>query len=81
VLADLADAALTADTMTITYADESSSLIRIKRMTNKYAINFSNQRVLVNYFNVLDSTIEKSGAETEWTHTIDLVQIENPQYG
>jgi len=81
VLADLADAALTADTMTITYADESSSLVRIKRMTNKYAINFSNQRVLVNYFNVLDSTIEKSGAETDWTHTIDLVQIENPQYG
>lgn len=81
VLADKADSALAADEMTITYADESSSLVRIKRMTNKYAINFSNQRVLVNYFDVLDSTIEKSGAETEWTHTIDLVQIENPQYG
>lgn len=79
VLADLADAALTADTMTVTYGDEGSSLVRIKRMTNKYAINFSNDRVLVNYFNVVDATIEKSGAEG--THTIDLVQIENPQYG
>ena len=79
VLADLADAALTADTMTVTYGDEGSSLVRIKRMTNKYAINFSNDRVLVNYFNVVDASIEKSGAEG--THTIDLVQIENPIYG
>ena len=79
VLADLADAALTADTMTVTYGDEDSSLVRIKRMTNKYAINFSNDRVLVNYFNVVDAAIEKSGAEG--THTIDLVQIENPIYG
>ena len=79
VLADKADASLAADEMTITYADEDSTLIRIKRMTNKYAINFSNQRVLVNYFNVVDASIEKSGAEG--TTTIDLVQIENPQYG
>jgi len=79
VLADLADAALTADTMTVTYGDEGSSLVRIKRMTNKYAINFSNDRVLVNYFNVVDAAIEKSGGEG--THTIDLVQIENPIYG
>ena len=54
-------------------------------MTNKYAINFSNERVLVNYFNILDDTIEKSGADTDTmtggVTTIDLVQIENPQYG
>ena len=80
VLADKADAALAANEMTVTYADEGSSLVRIKRMTNKYAINFSNAKVLVNYFNVLDDTIEKSGAEGSTT-TINLVQIENPQYG
>ena len=79
VLADKADASLAADEMTVTYGDEDSTLIRVKRMTNKYAINFSNERVLVNYFNVEDATIEKSGAEG--TTTIDLVQIENPQYG
>jgi len=80
VLSDLADAALTANTMTVTYADEGSTLVRIKRMTNKYAINFANAKVLVNYFNVLDDTIEKSGAEGSTT-TINLVQIENPNYG
>lgn len=80
VLANLADAALTANTMTVTYADEGSTLVRIKRMTNKYAINFANAKVLVNYFNVLDDTIEKSGAEGSTT-TINLVQIENPNYG
>ena len=71
--------------MTVTYADPASTLTRIKRMTNKYAINFSNERVLVNYFNILDDTIEKSGADkdtmTGGVSTIDLVQIENPQYG
>jgi len=85
VLANLADAALTDDTMTVTYADPGSTLVRIKRMTNKYAINFSNERVLVNYFNILDDTVEKSGADkdtmTGGVSTIDLVQIENPQYG
>jgi hypothetical protein len=85
VLANKADAALAANEMTVTYADPASTLTRIKRMTNKYAINFSNERVLVNYFNILDDTIEKSGADkdtmTGGVSTIDLVQIENPQYG
>ena len=85
VLADKADAALAADEMTVTYADPGSTLVRIKRMTNKYAINFSNERVLVNYFNILDDTVEKSGADkdtmTGGVSTIDLVQVENPIYG
>jgi len=80
VLANKADASLAANEMTVTYADVGSGLVRVKRMTNKYAINFANAKVLVNYFNILDDTIEKSGAEGTTT-TIDLVQIENPQYG
>ena len=85
VLADLADAALTADTMTITYSEPASGQIRIKRMTNRYAINFANARVVVNYFNILDDTVEKSGADkdtmTGAVTTIDVVQVENPIYG
>ena len=84
-LADLADAALTADTMTITYSEPASGQIRIKRMTNRYAINFANARVVVNYFNILDDTVEKSGADkdtmTGAVTTIDVVQVENPIYG
>jgi hypothetical protein len=85
VLANKADASLAADEMTITYSDVGSGQVRIKRMTNKYAINFSDARVVVNYFNIIDDTVEKSGADkdtmTGGVSTIDVVQVENPIYG
>lgn len=46
-LADLNDAALTNDTMTITVTDSGSSAFRLKRISNKFAWDFSNVRYFV----------------------------------
>jgi hypothetical protein len=74
VLANLADAALTDGTMTITAQDSGSTEFRIKRMSNKYALDFSNTRYLTNFFDVAAS-VTKSGGET--TTTIELAQVDN----
>lgn len=86
VLADLADAALTANTMTITYADVGSALVRVRKMSNKFAVPFGNvttqPHLLVNYFNIIDDGIAIGGSgDASSPKTIDLVQIENPQFG
>jgi len=46
-LADLADAALTNDTMTITLTDSGSSAFRAKRISNKFVWDFSDVRYFV----------------------------------
>ena len=74
VLANSADAALAEGTMTITAQDSGSTEFRIKRMSNKYALDFSNNRYLINFFDVAAS-VTKSGGET--TTTIELVQVDN----
>lgn len=43
-LVDLADGALTADTMTISFTDAGSSLQRASRISNRFIWNFSNDR-------------------------------------
>ena len=73
-LADSADAALANDTMTITAQDSGSTEFRIKRMSNKYALDFSDNRYLINFFDVA-SSVTKSGGET--TTTIELAQVDN----
>ena len=73
-LANLADAALTAGTMTITAQDSGSTEFRIKRMSNKYALDFSDNRYLINFFDVAAS-VTKSGGES--TTTIELAQVDN----
>ena len=80
VLANLADGALTDATMTITAQDSGSTEFRIKRMSNKFALDFSDTRYLINFFDV-NAGVEKSGAEGSTT-TIELAQVDNPNlYG
>ena len=74
VLANSADAALAEGTMTITAQDSGSTEFRIKRMSNKYALDFSDNRYLINFFDVAAS-VTKSGGET--TTTIELAQVDN----
>ena len=78
VVSDLADAALTDDTMTITAADDGSTAFRIEYLTNKWALDFSGNRYLVNFFDVGAGSIIKSGTNGV---TVTLAQIENPIYG
>ena len=74
VLVDEADAALSAGEMTITAQDSGSTEFRIKRMSNKYALDFSDNRYLINFFDV-SASVTKSGGET--TTTIELAQVDN----
>ena len=74
VLANTADSSLANDTMTITAQDSGSTEFRIKRMSNKYALDFSDNRYLINFFDVAAS-VTKSGGET--TTTIELAQVDN----
>lgn len=63
-LADLADASLTAGTMTVTINPGDSTAIRVSRFNNKYALDFSATpvRYMLNFFNgVVGETVIKSG--------------------
>lgn len=75
VLADKADASLAADEMTITAQDSGSTEFRIKRMSNKFALDFSNNRYLINLFDV-NAGVEKAGSDSATT-TIELAQVDN----
>ena len=75
-LANLADAALTANTMTVTVRLDDSSEIRLKRMTNKWGLDFSNVRYLLNFFDTSDDVVIKAG--TYDNTTVDLVLVDNP---
>jgi len=74
-LADSADSALANNTMTITAQDSGSTEFRVKRMSNKFALDFSDNRYLINFFDV-NAGVEKSGAEGSTT-TIELAQVDN----
>jgi len=75
VLVDEADSSLSAGEMTITAQDSGSTEFRIKRMSNKFCLDFSDNRYLTNFFDV-NAGVEKSGAEGSST-TIELVQVDN----
>ena len=74
VLANTADSSLAEGTMTITAQDSGSTEFRIKRMSNKYALDFSDNRYLINFFDVAAS-VTKSGGES--TTTVELAQVDN----
>lgn len=74
-LADKADAALAANEMTITAQDSGSTEFRIKRMSNKFALDFSNNRYAINMFDV-NAGVEKAGSDSATT-TIELAQVDN----
>ena len=73
VLADLADGTLTDNTMTITLDEGDSTPVRVARLTNKWALDYSNVRYLANFFDG-GSTAVKSGTRGE---TVTLGLIEN----
>src|SRR5210317_1434444 len=81
-LANEADAALSTGSMTITYTDEGSSAVRLKRFSNKHGIPFSGNPVLLNFFNILDDTVKIGGSGSSASpSTRDLVQVENTTFG
>ena len=79
-LANVNDASLSSGDMTITYTAADSSAVRIKRMSNKQCIDFSDPPVvsLTNFFNILDDTVKIGGSGSAASPaTRDLVQVEN----
>ena len=81
-LANEADGALSTGSMTVTYGDVGSSLVRLKRFSNKHGISFADAPVLLNYFNILDDTVKIGGSGSSASPaTRDLVQVENPEFG
>jgi hypothetical protein len=76
-LEDEADASLNDGGMTVSVILPDSSIVRLKRFSNKFGILFDDTRVLLNFFDISDDTVEKSGAEGSTT-TIDLAQVDNP---
>ena len=79
-LANKADASLASGEMTITYTAADSSAVRIKRLSNKQCIDFSDPPVvsITNFFNILDDTVKIGGSGSAASPaTRDLVQVEN----
>lgn len=80
VLANKADAALADGEMTITAQDSGSTEFRIKRMSNRWALDFSDNRYLINFFDVAAS-VTKSGGDADTfsggTATVELAQVDN----
>ncbi len=81
-LANEADSALSTGSMTVSYTDVGSSLVRLKRFSNKHGISFADAPVLLNFFNILDDTVKIGGSGSSASPaTRDLVQVENPDLG
>ena len=72
-----ADSSLNDDGMTITVTLNDSTEVRLARLSNKYGLDFSDNRYLLNFFDLADDTVIKSG--TNGT-TIDLIQVDNPNF-
>lgn len=82
-LANLADGALTPNTMTITMEEGDSTPVRVSRLTNKWALDYSTPpvRYVANFFDA-GSTAQKSGTRNvpntaTQQNIVTLGQIEN----
>ncbi len=79
-LADEADSALTEGNMNITFTLNDSTAVTIARLTNKFALDYSDNRYTVNFFTD-EGTVTKSGAEgatfSNSTGNLDLAIVEN----
>lgn len=78
-LADEADGALTEGNMNITFTLNDSTATTVAKLTNKFIIDYSDNRYAVNFFTD-EGTVLKSGAEAETfantTGALDLAIIE-----
>lgn len=70
------DASLGANEMTITAIKPDSSTVRLERITNRYGIDFSGNRFLLSFTDIVASTVVKAGTVSD---TIDVVQIDNDE--
>lgn len=75
-LVNLTDTNLTADTMTVTVRLDDSTEVRLKRFTNRWGLDFSDVRYLLNFFATSDDVVVKSGSANNGT--VDLVIVDNP---
>jgi hypothetical protein len=74
-LVDKADSSLAAGEMTITIQAGDSSLIRAKRLSNKWVLDFSDNRYFVNFFaGDAGQTAIKAGAANNGTVTLALIE-------
>ena len=73
ILANEAEGALTEGNMNIAITADDSSEVLIARLTNKFAIDYSNNRYLVNFFSDEGTEILSGTAQL----TIDLGIVEN----
>lgn len=76
ILVDKADSTLGSNEMTVTATLPDSTTIRLQRFTNKWGLDFSDNRYLLNFFATSDNIVIKAGAYNNGT--VDLVQVENP---
>jgi len=75
-LSDEADASLTSGNMTITVYPGDSTAVRLKKLTNKWCLDWSDNRYFVNFFQgVQGETAIKSGAYQNGT--TELAKIES----
>jgi hypothetical protein len=75
-LANLADSNLTADTMTVTIIRPDSGEVRLARLTNRYGLDFSDNRFALSFTDIADDTEIKSGTAQV---TIDVAQVDNDE--
>lgn len=75
-LANVADGALTSNTMTITYDTGDSAVTRISRLTNRWLLDYSTPpvRYLANFFDGGSTAIKAGAAQNA---TVTLGQVEN----
>ena len=75
ILEDSNNGAITDGGMTITITLPGSSQVRLARMTNRWGIDFSGVRYLLNFFDTSSATAIKSGTAQV---TVDMVKVNNP---
>lgn len=73
ILADEADGALSEGNMNITFSLDDSTAQRVKRLTNRYILDYSDNRYLANFFTD-EGTMIKSGTAGD---TLQIGIIEN----
>ena len=74
VLSNEADTSLSEGNMTISFTTGDSSLVRIQRLTNHWAVDFSNTRYAINFFTDEGTEIKSGAADNA---TVNLGIIEN----
>lgn len=77
-LSDEADTSLTSGNMTITVLPGDSSAVRLKKLTNKWCLDWSDNRYFVNFFQgTQGETAIKSGAYQNGTTTLAKIESTN----